>query len=538
MQRRQFSKSLSAAFVASIAIPQIACKPTTNVGKAITPEDFTVEETSIKALLDLLESGNLNTRGLVSSYLERIEAIDRSGPALNSIIAINPDALDIADQLDQEREAGKLRGPLHGIPVILKDNVDTTDMPTTAGSRALENSFPLQDAHITKLLRQAGVVIIAKANLSEWANFRGEDSSSGWSGLGGLTKNPYKLDRNTCGSSAGSGAATAASLCAVAIGTETNGSIVCPSSTNGLVGIKPTVGLVSRSGIIPISSTQDTAGPMARTVEDAAICLGAIVGRDDQDEYTSEIPELIKDYTSFLNTDGLKGKRIAYFNFESRYDESDSKDVVTPVFKLMHQAIDDMKTQGAEVIEITNISDSHVFQDSFEIMLYEYKEGLNAYFKSLGDKAPVKNIDQLIEWNRQDSIELKYFGQEYLEMAAAKGGLSDTAYINARERMLKGRRQLGIDRVMDEHNLDAIIGPTNSPAWKTDLENGDTFHIGVSSPAAQSGYPSITVPMGFIDGLPVGVSIFGRAWSEGQLIEISYAYEQATQHRQAPKYLS
>lgn len=534
MDRRTFNTSIATLTSGATLLPFFSCKSSS---ESLDISTFDISEKSIATLRALIDERRISIKDLTQLYLNRIEEIDKKGPTLNSIIHVNPNAISRAETLDHELNNKKAKGPLFGIPVILKDNIDTADMPTTAGSRVLAGSYPPQDAHITTLLRQAGAVILAKANLSEWANFRGKNSTSGWSGLGGLTKNPYKLDRNTCGSSAGSGAAVAASLCAVAIGTETNGSIVCPSSTNGIVGIKPTVGLVSRSGIIPISSTQDTAGPMARTVSDAAICLGALVGKDDTDTATSLIPNIVKDYSIYLKKDGLNGKKIAYFNFESRYEESENKKVVDPVFMLIHQAMDDMRAQGAELIEIDNISKSHVFKDSFEIMLYEYKEGLNNYFKSLGKAAPVKDIDELIEWNRKDSVELKYFGQEHLEAAAAKGGLSDTAYINARERMLYGRRALGIDRVMDEHNLDAIIGPTNSPAWKTDLINGDTFHIGVSSPAAQAGYPSITVPMGFIDELPVGISIFGRAWSEGTLIEIAYAYEQATMHRKAPKYL-
>lgn len=534
MNRRTFQLELSTLIGGSLVLSFASCK--TAEGSKIDVSTYDIAEVGIPTLRELIDERQISIKDLTQLYLDRIQAIDVDGPGLNSIIHVNANALKRAEQLDKELNSNS-GSPLYGIPVILKDNIDTADMPTTAGSRALDGSYPLQDAHITKLLREAGAVIIAKANLSEWANFRGENSTSGWSGLGGLTKNPYKLDRNTCGSSAGSGAAAAASLCAVAIGTETNGSIVCPSSTNGLVGIKPTVGLVSRSGVIPISSTQDTTGPMARTVEDATLCLGVIAGKDSQDAASQDIPKVIKDYSVYLKKDGLQGKKIAYYNIESNYTESDRKGEVDPIFSLIHAAMDDMKSQGAEFIEIDNISAPHVFSDSFEIMLYEYKEGLNAYFDSLGDKAPVKTIDELIEWNRQDSVELKYFGQEHLEAAAAKGGLSDTAYVNARQRMLEGRRQLGIDRVMDEHGLDAIIGPTNGPAWKTDLINGDTFLIGVSSPAAQSGYPSITVPMGFVDDLPVGMSIFGRGWSEGVLIEIAYAYEQATLHRKAPQYL-
>jgi len=533
MDRRQFNQRLGLLSSGAVILPWLsACKE-----KEANRTALDITEISVSTLRDVIDGKQYKIVEIVQLYLDRIEAIDKSGPAINSIIHVNQNALSVAEKLDKELSEGRPRGPLHGIPVILKDNIDTEDMPTTAGSRALEGSYPPVDAEVTRLLREAGAIILAKANLSEWANFRGEDSSSGWSGLGGLTKNPYKLDRNTCGSSAGSGAAIAASLGMIALGTETNGSIVCPSSTNGVVGIKPTVGLVSRSGIIPISSTQDTAGPMARSVRDATICLGVISSRDNKDGATADMPKVIKDYTPYLDKDALAGKRIAYFNKEAQYAESDSKDEVIPVFELMAQAIKDMKAQGAEILEVTKLAEDHVFADSFEIMLYEYKQGLNDYFASLGDKAPVKNIDELIEWNRQDSIELKYFGQEYLEMAAVKGGLDDKAYLTARERMLEGRRTLGLDKIMNDMGLDAIMAPTGSPAWKTDLVNGDTFHYGSSSPAAQSGYPNVCVPMGYVDDLPVGLSIFGRAWSEGLLISIAYAYEQVTLHRRAPQYL-
>jgi len=526
MERRSFIQS-SAWLSAGTIFLNTGCKSNTNSNEGYNYSDLL--EIDIHQLHDEIVNHNRSIVNITNWYLQRIETIDRSGPSINSIIHLNPLAISEATKLESElREKGP-RSPLHGIPVLLKDNIDTYDMPTTAGSRALEGSIPPQDSHITKLLRASGAVILGKANLSEWANFRGENSTSGWSGLGGLTKNPYVLDRNTCGSSAGSGASVSANLCMLAIGTETNGSIVCPSSTNGIVGIKPTVGLVSRSGIIPISSTQDTAGPMARSVSDAVYCLNAIKGRDPRDAATQSIPKDIRqDYTSFLNIKGLTGKRIAHFTA--------SRGKLESVDSLMDQAIETMKSEGATVIEIDKISQDKVGQNSFTIMLYEYKQGLNNYFASLGPDAPIKSLDELIEWNKNDNLELEHFGQEYLEMAQKKDGLDSPDYKEHLESLINLSRKEGIDRIMNEYNLDAIIAPTNSPAWKTDLENGDTFVLGSSSPAARSGYPNITVPMGMIDRLPVGISIFGRAWSEPTLIEIAYAYEQVTMHRRAPQF--
>ena len=403
-------------------------------------------------------------------------------------------------------------------------------MFTTAGSRALAGSKPLQDSYVAKKLKEAGAIIIAKANLSEWANFRGELSSSGWSGINGQTKNPYVLDRNPCGSSSGSGAAVSAGLSLIAIGTETNGSIVCPSNANGVVGIKPTVGLVSRSGIIPISFTQDTAGPMARTLADAALCLNALTGIDSLDSKTFLSKDHIrKDYTQFLKRNGLKGKRIGMYkrplgrNFK-----------VDTIFR---EAIAYMKSEGAEIIEIEQIADNSVGGLSFQVMLYEYKDGLNNYFKSLGPNARIKSLEDLIEFNNKDSIELAFYNQRYLEMAHEKDDLNSDDYKTTLARMLKGSRENGIDKVMNEHNLDAIVAPTGGPAWKTDHLNGDSFGLGSSSPAARAGYPNISVPMGFVGELPVGISFFGRAWSEPILLEIAYAYEQGTKHRRAPQFL-
>jgi amidase len=493
---------------------------------------FSYEEKDIAWLQERYRSGDLTILEVVKAYLDRIEAIDKNGIRLNSIITVNPDALKISEQLDEEWTAGNIRGPLHGIPVVLKDNIDTHDkMPTTAGSRALKDSYPLQDSYVAKKLREAGAVIIGKANLSEWANFRGELSSSGWSAVGGQAKNPYILDRNPCGSSAGSGVAVSANLTVLAIGTETNGSIVCPSTANGIVGIKPTVGLVSRSGVIPISFTQDTPGPMARTVMDAAICLGALVGVDSLDAKTlASEDRYFKDYTPFLKADGLKGKRLGFYQ---RPMGNHFK-----VDTLMEKTIDLLKSQGAEIIEIESIAESQVGSQSFQIMLFEYKDGLNKYFESLGPEAPIKNLEALIAFNQADSMEMQFYNQKYLEMAQEKAGLDSPEYRETLKKMLKGSREQGIDRVMDEFDLDAIIAPTGGPAWKTDPVNGDSFHVGSSSPAARAGYPNITVPMGFIDELPVGISFFGRAWSEPVLIEIAYAFEQSTKVRKAPQFLN
>ncbi len=495
------------------------------------PDQFPYLEMDITQLQQGYQNGDFTIEQVVSAYLQRIEAIDRNGPSLNSIITVNPKAQELAEILDRELQEGSLRGPLHGVPVILKDNINTHDMPTTAGSRALINSYPPDDSFLTQKLKEAGAIILGKANLSEWANFRGELSSSGWSGVGGQTRNPYVIDRNPCGSSSGSAVAVSANLTMLAIGTETNGSIVCPSNANGIVGIKPTVGLVSRSGIVPISYSMDIAGPMARNVRDAAIALGTMTGEDPSDPKTlASSGRVHTDYTQFLNEEGLQGKRIGLFTgpLGSHYK----------VDSLMMQTVEFLKSQGAEIIEVSSITAPRTGNHSFQVMLYEYKDGLNKYFASLGDDAPVKNVEELIAFNKQDSISLQYYNQEYLVMAQQKGDLDSPEYLEALEGMHRGSREEGIDRVMDEHNLDAIIAPTGSPAWKTDWTNGDSFHLGSSSPAAQAGYPNISLPMGTIDGLPVGMSIFGRAWSEPVLLEIAYAYETKTKNRQVPQFLT
>ena len=498
--------------------------------KEITAE-FRFEEYTINQLQQGYDSGDFTVTEVAQAYLDRIEAIDDSGPMLNAVIQTNPDALAIAAQLDAELKDGKKRGPMHGVPVLLKDNIDTHDqMATTAGSRALSGSHPLQDSYIAMKLREAGAVILGKANLSEWANFRGNLSSSGWSGVGGQTENPYVLDRNPCGSSSGSGVAVSANLTMIAIGTETNGSIVCPSTANGIVGIKPTVGLLSRSGIVPISFTQDTPGPMGRTVSDAVIALGAMTGIDQADSKTAESEgKALTDYTPFLKADGLKGKRLGWY--------TSARGSHYKVDTLMQHAVNYLRSQGAEVIEIDNIYSREAGSLSFQVMLYEFKDGLNKYFASLGENAPVKSVEELIEFNRNDSIELRYYDQELLLEAQTKGDITSKEYLDALEKMNRLVREEGIDRVMNEHNLDAFIAPTGSPAWKTDLVNGDSYTVSSSSPAAVSGYPNITVPMGYVDGLPVGISFFGRAWSEPLLIEIAYSYEQGMKCRKAPQFL-
>jgi amidase len=444
---------------------------------------------------------------------------------------VNPHALIIADSLDLSKNKGINPGPLFGIPVLLKDNINTKDkMPCTAGSRALADSYPSEDAFIVKKLRDAGAVILGKANLSEWANFRGELSSSGWSGIGGQTKNPYVLDRNPCGSSSGSGVSVSANLTVLAIGTETNGSIVCPSNNNGIVGIKPTVGLMSRTGIIPISFTQDSGGPMARSLKDAVICLGTMTGSDPMDSKTIESDDKKHtDYTLFLKENGLQGKKIGIFtgplNISFRVDT------------LFYRAIHLMEKMGASFVEIDEIANASTGGLSFEIMLYEYKDGLNKYFTSLGEESTIKSLEDLIAFNNKDEVEMVNYNQKYLQMANSKDGLESKDYNKKLKTMLKQARDEGIDRVMDEYELDAIIAPTCSPAWKTDPINGDNYIMSSSSPSAWAGYPIISLPMGFVDALPVNISFFGRAWSEAELITLAYSYEQASMHRKPPKFI-
>jgi amidase len=495
---------------------------------------FELEETTIHDLQEGMKSGRLTARSIAQMYLTRIEEMDKHGPAVNSIIEVNPDALAIADALDRERKAKGARGPLHGIPVLLKDNIDTADrMMTTAGSLALLGSVAPQDAFVAERLRAAGAVILGKTNLSEWANFRSTHATSGWSGRGGQTRNPYVLDRNPCGSSSGSGAAVAANFAAVAIGTETDGSIVCPSSSNNLVGIKPTLGLVSRAGIIPIAHSQDTAGPMTRTVRDAAILLGAIAGVDPRDPATqSSGGKALADYTQFLDANGLRGARIGvardkFFGYNDRVD------------KLINEAIDVMKRLGAVIVDPADIPTAGKFDDSeFEVLLYEFKTDLNQYLATLGSRAPVHTLKEIIAFNEQNKEkEMPYFGQEIFIRAEAKGPLTDKAYKDALKNNLRLSRDQGIDAVLRKHKLDAIVAPTGGPSWPTDLVNGDHFTGSSSTPAAVAGYPNINVPAGYVFGLPVGVSFFGAAYSEPTLIKLAYAFEQATRFRKPPQFL-
>jgi len=515
---------------ATLILCLVTCKtPATNQSQKITDNKW-IEELTIEQLQQGYKDEKYTVKDIVKIYLDRINEIDKSGPKLNAIITVNPDALAIAEEMDKEVSSGKSHGALFGVPVILKDNIDTHDkMPTTAGATVLRNSFPPSDSYVAKKLRESGAIIIAKANLSEWANFRAKMSSSGWSGVGGQTRNPYVLDRNPCGSSSGSGVAVSANLCMLAIGTETNGSIVCPSNNNGIVGIKPTVGLLSRSGIVPISFTQDTPGPMGRTVEDVAIALGALTGIDPTDSKTiASEGKYFDDYSKFMKKDGLQHKRIGLIKKSMGF--SDKVDI------LMNKAIADLKAGGAEVVDIEFPKVADYEDASFTVMLYEFKDGLNKYFASHSSDSHVNNIKQLIEFNKSDSIELRYFDQNLLEQAEKKGDLNTEEYIKALAKMTKATREDGIDKVMNTNKLDAIIAPTGSPAWKTDLLLGDHFVGGSSSLAAISGYPAITVPMGFIDNLPVGITFFGKAWNEPLLLEIAYSYEQGTKHRKAPKY--
>jgi amidase len=506
--------------------------PSNAPASAVKP--FELDEMTIPDLQDGMKSGRFTARALVEKYSERIDEIDKHGPAINSVIELNPDALSIADQLDQERKTKGARGPLHGIPVFIKDNIDTADkMMTTAGSLALVGSKPVKDSFVAERLRAAGAVILGKTNLSEWANIRSSHSTSGWSGRGGLTKNPYALDRNPCGSSSGSGAGVSANLCAGAIGTETDGSIVCPSSSNGIVGIKPTVGLVSRAGIVPISHSQDGAGPMCRTVRDAAIMLGALTGVDPRDSATANSQgRAFTDYTQFCDPNGLKGARIGiarkYFGFNDAVDT------------LMEQSIDAMKKQGATLIDPADIETLGKFDESeLLVFMYELKADLNAYLANLGPNAPVRTLKDIIDFNeRNQQKEMPYFGQDLFLKAEAKGPLTEGAYLDAVEKNHQLARTEGIDATMDKYHLDALVAPTGGPAWLTDLVNGDHVAGGSSNAAAVAGYPNINVTAGFISGLPIGISLFGRAWSEPTLVRLAFAFEQATKARQSPRFLS
>jgi len=532
--RRRFLQTSLAAAAGTVVLPALAAaRALESSPPAAGTASFELEEATIPDLQAGMASGKYTARSIAEKYLARIDAIDKSGPAVNSIIEINPDALAIADQLDQERKQKGVRGPMHGIPILIKDNIDTADrMMTTAGSLALVGPPAPKDSFVAQKLREAGAVILGKTNLSEWANIRSGHSTSGWSGRGGLTKNPYALDRNPCGSSSGSGAAIAANLCAVAVGTETDGSVVCPASANGLVGMKPTLGLLSRAGIIPIAHSQDTPGPMTRTVRDAAVLLSALAGVDPRDSATSASSGKAQaNYTRFLDPNGLRGARIGiarkYFGFNDAVDS------------LMNAAINDMKAQGAQIIDPADLPSHGKFDDTeLTVLLYELKADLNEYLAGRPN-APVHSLDDVIKFNDQNKDkEMPWFGQDLFIKAQSKGPLTSKEYLDALSADQRLSRSEGIDAVMDKLNLDAIMAPTGSPAWLTDLANGDHAAGGSSNAAAVAGYPDITVPAGFAFGLPVGVSFFGRPWSEPALFKIAYAYEQATKARKPPQFVA
>ncbi len=495
-----------------------------------------MDELTISELQHQMQTGQTTARHLCEDYLERIEQLDRQGPALNSVIELNPEALAIADRLDAERGAGKRRGPLHGIPIMLKDNIDTHDrMQTTAGSLALAGSIAPRDAFLVRRLRAAGAVILGKTNLSEWANMRGKRSTSGWSSRGGLTHNPYALDRSACGSSSGSAVAVAANLCTAAVGTETDGSIVCPAQTNGIVGLKPTLGLVSRSGIIPIAHSQDTAGPMARTVADAAILLGALTGVDAADPATRpSAKHAFRDYRRFLDPNGLRGARIGVARHMAGTDAR--------ILKVFDACLSVLKELGAVLVDPVKVANFNKgLRDEMEVLYCEFKADLNQYLASLGPHAPVRTLAEVIRFNDEHKRQaLPYFGQEHMLIAQKKGPLTNPKY---RAALASGRRRMrieGIDATLRRHRLEAIVVPSGGPAWLIDLVNGDasTGEPDNTSPAAVAGYPHLTVPAGYVFGLPVGLSFFAKAWQEPTLIKLAYAFEQATQVRRPPQYLS
>lgn len=491
----------------------------------VNERDF--REFDIQTLQEAMQRGDVTSRQLVQYYLGRIEAIDRNGPALHSIVELNPDALAIADALDRERNESGVRGPLHGIPVVLKANIDTGDrMSTTAGSLALANHRPPDDAFLVAELRKAGAVILAKANLSEWANFRSTHSTSGWSSIGGQTKNPYDPRRNPCGSSSGSAVAVSANLAVIAVGTETDGSIICPAAINGIVGIKPTLGLVSRDGIIPIAHSQDTAGPMARTVRDAALLLTAMAAMDPNDAAARNRSAAVPDYAAGLSTDALTGKRIGVLRTYS--GAGDDKRIE----KILHDTIEILRANGAEIVDPVEIDTEGMGDAEYEVLLFEFKADLDNYLAS--SDAPLKSLEEIIAFNEAhaDTV-MPFFDQEVMELAQTKGPLTDTEYLEA---LATSKRiaQNGIDNAMEEHDLDALLAPSNGPAWLTDHILSDHFSVGSSSFAAVSGYAGITLPAGYISGLPVGISFIGQAWSEKTLIDLAYAFEQASKLRKPP----
>lgn len=540
LDRRDFVKLGGMGAAAAASMGASACTPPRS-GRDRTvssggdawwvDQSFELEETTFVELSEALATGERSSVEITQLYLDRIAALDRAGPRLRSIIETNPEALEVARRLDEERADGSVRGPLHGVPIVVKDNIDTADrMTTTAGSYALEGHIAAQDSGVATKLRAAGAIILAKANLSEWANIRSTRSSSGWSGRGGQCANAYAVDRNPCGSSSGSGASVSANFCAGAIGTETNGSVVCPASLNGVVGLKPTVGLVSRAGIIPISHTQDTAGPMTRSVADAAALLSALAGPDPRDPMSAPSARFAGvDYTSFLDRDGLRGARIgierSHFGNHPRVDD------------LMEDAIRAMSAAGATIVDNTIIETRRSFGGpSYQVLLYELKADLAAYLEMSGQPNGMATLADIIAFNEANADrEMPYFGQEIFYEADAKGDLTSRDYLQALEAAGILSREEGIDMVMEAHDLDAIVAPTTTPAWKIDLATDDGSSHGSSSSAAVAGYPSITVPNGYVHGLPVGILFFGRQWSEGLLLRVAYGYEQTTQHRRAAR---
>jgi amidase len=537
MNRRTFVATSVGGALAARGLPlRSEAVPVTTRPSPATPRQgaFPLEEATIAQLGSWMREGRYTARQLVELYLARAEELNTRGPMLRAVLEPNPDAAALADQLDAERRAGRTRGALHGVPIFVKDNIDTADrMHTSAGSLALASSIAPRDSFVAERLRAAGAIILGKTNMSEWANFRGRRSISGWSGRGGQVRNPYALDRTPSGSSSGSAVAAAANLCAAAVGTETDGSVTSPSTMCSLVGIKPTVGLVSRAGIIPISASQDTAGPMARSVADAALLLAALTGEDPRDPATrGSTAHAPTDYAAAFDLDGLRGARlgIARKHYTGNHRGVDA---------LFEAALLVLKDKGAVLVDpVDLITEDHLDDAETTVLLYEYKVGLNAYFAALGPNAPVKSLADVITFNEANrERELQYFGQEYMERAQAKGPLTTPEYRTARARCLRYARTLGIDALMRQHRLDAIVCPTSSPARPIDVVSGDSGGADCTTPAAVAGYPHITVPMGYVLGLPVGLSFFGRAWTEGTLIRYAYAYEQATRARRVPRFL-
>ena len=533
LSRREFIE-LGSLTAAAAAMPLALGRDTPPSAVPSEPQGFALEETTVAALQDGMRRGILTSRGITQSYLRRIEAMDRQGPSLRAVLETNPEALQIAEQLDRERAQGQVRGPMHGIPVIIKDNIDTHDqMQTTAGSLALEGNTPERDAFLVERLRAAGAVILAKANLSEWANFRSTRSSSGWSGRGRQCKNPYALDRNPSGSSSGSGVAVSANLCAVAIGTETDGSIISPSNANGIVGMKPTVGLVSRAGVIPIAHSQDTAGPMCRSVADAAALLGAMTGVDRRDPATADSQgHVAPDYTAFLDPNGLRGARVGV------RPRTGNNPVIN---QLVEDAIKVLRDHGAEVIDPANIETAgQLGTNERTVLEYEFKADLNAYLATMPPNVRNRTLADLIAFNEANKDrEMPFFGQEIFLASQARGPLTAQEYLDARAKCIELTRAKGIDATMDQHRLDAMMGPSGGPAGLVDLVTmgGGGGGGGSSQFPAVSGYPHITVPAGFHHGMPLGISFYGRAWSEPVLIRIAYAFEQATKARKAPTFI-